>query len=230
MFMILILVAVIILAMPLGLYFTWLAGVHRRPHVTVFSGRSDFLLLLAGVVGFFPILAVLGLFAVQSNARFLLRGNRAQIDALWAEERYVWIGTLGVFAAMSFVLFMWEWIRRTRTMAVYNIARPNLEAIITEVLTGLGLAASRFGNVWGDGRELIRITPTTGLEYATIHIRTQDPRLIEELERNLRQSLISAPGADGQAAGWLYVVGTTCLGAAVSAVGLMIYFLYLTGG
>ncbi|MGL6075654.1 MAG: hypothetical protein ACRC8S_15980 [Fimbriiglobus sp.] len=228
MFMILILVAVIVLSMPLGLYLTWLAGVHRRPFVTIMSGRSDFLLLLSGLIGFFPVLATLGLLAFQSNARYLLRGNQSQIDSIWAEERYVWLGTLGVFAGMAMVVLTWEWIRRGKSLAVYNIPRDTLDAGISKVLTGLGLIASRFGNVWSDGRELIAITPTSGLDYATIHLRTRDPRLLEELERNLRLTLQPAATADGQAAGWLYIVGTTCLGAAASAVGLLFYFIYLT--
>ena len=61
--------------MPLGVYFNWVAGVHRRPHPVVLSGPADLALVLAGLVGFLPTLFVLALLALQSNARLLARGS-----------------------------------------------------------------------------------------------------------------------------------------------------------
>jgi hypothetical protein len=225
---VLILVAFILALLPLGIYLTWLAGLHRRPTAVVLSGPSDFLMLLAGLVGFFPTLALLFLFLVQSNSRLLLRWNGDQMATLWDEERIAWLGTIGFLSIFFGTVASATWFSRRVVLAVYNINRVTLEAVVQEVLTSLGLSVARFGNVWGDGRALLAMEPFDGLNYASLRVLTSDPRLAEEMLRSLRLRLANTPGANGPALTWLTTTGTACLGAALAAVMLLLYFVYLT--
>lgn len=212
--------------LPLGVYLTWLAGLHRRPGVTTISGPSDFALMLGGLVGFLPVLGALALLALQSNARLLLRLNGRQAESVWAEERVEWLVTVALFLLAVGGAVGLTALARRRSLAVYNIDRAELERVVREVLTGLGLAAARFGNVWGDGRAILAVEPVEGLRYATVRLLTADPRLREELDRNLRARLAGSPGARGGAAGWFSAAGTTCLGAALAALALLMYIVY----
>ena len=222
------LLAVVLGLLPLGLYFNWLGSLHRRPRPVVLGGPADLLLVLAGLAGFLPTLATLTLLALQSNARLLTRGNAALSAGVWAEERVAWLLTAGLFLAAVAGVAALALRSRRGTLAVYNVERLTLERAIAEVLTGLGLAASRFGDVWGDGREVLAIDPSPGFDYATVRLLTRDPRLREELERNLRLKLALVPGSAGRVAATLTTAGMGCLGAAGAAVALLAYFLYLT--
>ncbi len=223
-----VLVAVALGLVPLGFYFNGLGALHRRPRPVVLSGPLDLLLVLAGLVGFLPTLAVLALLALQSNARLVTRGNAALTAGVWAEERVAWLLTAGLFLAVVAGVVAFALLSRRGTLAVYNVDRLTLERAIGDVLAGLGLTAARFGNVWGDGREVLSIDPTPGLDYATVRLLTRDPRLREEIERNLRLTLDGVAGSQGGVAGGLTTAGMGCLGGAVAAVGLLAYFLYLT--
>ena len=210
--------------LPLGVYFNWIAGVHRRPHPVVLSGIADLALVLAGLVGFLPTLLIVALFALQSNARLLARGSGQLNAELWAEERLAWLLTAVLFFVIVAGVVGQALLARRGTLAVYNVGRLALEQAVHDVLTGLGLTAARFGNVWGDGREILSVDPVPGFGYATIRFRTGDPRLREELDRNLRLRLDQTPGANGGCAGLFTMVGMGCLGGAVAAVALLVYF------
>ena len=210
--------------LPLGVYFNWLGGLHRRPRPVVLAGPADLLLLLAGLVGFLPTLAVLALMALQSNTRLLARGNGALTAELWVEERRAWVLSATLLAGIVAGVVGLALLSRRGTLAVYNVERLSLERVLGDVLTGLGLTAARFGNVWGDGREVLSIEPSPGLGYATVRLLTRDPRLREELDRNLRLRLDQTPGAGSGCAGLFTTVGMGCLGGAVAAVALLVYF------
>ena len=222
-----ILLAVVLGLVPLGFYFNGVAALHRRPRPVVIAGPADLLLLFAGLLGFAPTLTVLALMVLQSNARLLTRGNAALAAGVWAEERATWLLTAGLFlAGVATVVGLAVWSRRG-TLAVYNVGRLTLERVLGEVMIGLGLTASRFGNVWGDGREVLSIDPSPDFDYATVRLLTRDPRLREELERGLRLKLADTPGAQGNVAATLTTAGMGCLGGAVAAVALVAYSLYL---
>ena len=222
------LLAVALGLIPLGFYFNWLGSLHRRPRPVALGGPADLLLVLAGLVGFLPTLATLALLALQSNARLITRGNSVLTAGVWAEERVSWLMTAGLFLAVVAGVVALAMLSRRGTLAVYNIERLALERAVAEVLAGLGLAASRFGNVWGDGRDILSIDPATDFDYATVRLLTRDPRLREELERNLRLKLGHVPGAAGRVAATFTTAGMGCLGGALAAVALLAYFLYLT--
>lgn len=226
--MIVALLAVALGLTPLGFYFNWLGSLHRRPRPVVLAGPADLLIVLAGLAGFLPTLAALALLTLQSNARLVTRGNAALSAGVWAEERVAWLLTAGLFLAAVAGVVALALRSRRGTLAVYNVERLTLERAIADVLSGLGLGASRFGDVWGDGREVLAIEPSPGLDYATVRLLTRDPRLREELERNLRLKLGGAPGSAGRVATTLTTAGMGCLGAAAAAVALLAYFLYLT--
>lgn len=214
--------------MPLGVYFNWVAGVQRRPHPVALSGPADLALVLAGLVGFLPTLFVLALLALQSNARLLARGSGQLNAELWAEERLAWLLTAVLFFIVVAGVVGLALLARRGTLAVYNVGRLALEQAVHDVLTGLGLTAARFGNVWGDGREILSIDPVPGFGYATVRLLTGDPRLREELDRNLRLRLDQTPGAGSGCAGLFTMVGMGCLGGAFAATALLVYLVTVT--
>ena len=212
---------------PLGAYLIVLGRHHRRPEVTVRSGRADFTLLLAGLSGFLLVLGIGVLSAAQSNARFLIRGNAAQIRAVFDEERNAWAVTaVGYLLAVAIPVGLTLHARR-RTLAVTNIDWADLERTIDETTTELGLTTTRFGNVWSDGRDLIAADMNWSLHFAAVRLLTHDPRLAQELEIVLRKKLNAIEGPQGAVGLWLHTAGLTCLGMAGASLLMNFYFVYL---
>src|SRR5262245_15833948 len=71
---------------PLAMYLLWLAAVNRRDRPTVVSGVWDFIALVAGLSGFLIFGAPIAVLALQSNARYGLRGNFEQLRTAWNQE------------------------------------------------------------------------------------------------------------------------------------------------
>lgn len=212
---------------PLALYLTWLGAVNKRSKTTVFGGGWDFILATAGLSGFLLFGGGVLVSALQSNLRFAARGNWQQLQQAWGEERLVW----GLLAFGYLLLVggavLWNVLVRSRSLSVYNVARDPIELAIDEVLAGVGVPASRFGNVWADGRQLVQLDYFNAFRHASVKILTTDDRLAEELDRGLRKRLAEVPPADGQAAAWLISASITCLVTVLCAILLLAYFVYL---
>jgi len=214
---------------PLSFYLIALGQLHRRIRVTVWSGRTDFLALLAGLSGFLLILGVAWLLAAQSNARFLVRGNATQIRAVFDEERNAWALTVvGYLIAMVVPVSLTLYARRS-VLAVFNIDWADLERAIDETTTELGLTTTRFGRVWSDGRDLVSAEMNWTSHFAAVKLLTHDPRLCQELELGLRKKLAAVEGPQGAIGLWLYTAGLTCLGMAAASLLMNFYFVYLLG-
>ncbi len=213
---------------PLTLYLAWLGAVNRRPRTTVMTGGWDFACLLAGLSGFILFGGGVLLTAVESNFRYAARGNWAQLRDTWGQERVAW-GSL----ALGYVLVVGGTaalvvLARSRSLSVYNIDRARAEEAVGDVLVGMGLPANRFGDVWAGDRPLVSIDPFPGLRHVTVKIVCPDPRVAEEIERNLRPRLAAAPSADGPVSGWLYSAAVSCFTVTVSCVLLVALFVYLS--
>jgi hypothetical protein len=212
---------------PLALYLSWLGSVNRRPRPTVVGGGWDFAWLLAGLSGFLLFGGGLLVAAVQSSVRYAFRGNWQRLQEVWGQEGPVW----GV-VALSYLLFVGGLAAlviasRLRTLSVYNIDRPSVESAIETALAEAGVPASRFGNVWSNGGPVVAIDFFSGLRHATVRLLSQDPRLREELERNLRQRLTAAAPADAPVATLLYSAAIGCGVAAASSAALVALFIFI---
>lgn len=213
---------------PLSLYLAWLGGVNRRHHPTVFGGGWDFTCLLAGLSGFIVFGGGLLVAGLQSNVRYAARGNFEAVRAAWGEEGHVWgliaLGYLVVVAGVVALVVA----SRLRTLVVYNIDRERAEMVIGDALAEVGVPATRFGDVWGEGRGVVAIEALQGLRNVSVKVLTPDPRLAEELLRVLRKRFPEAVAAMDPVGGILHTSAIASFGVMVCCMLLVGYFLYLT--
>ncbi len=213
---------------PLSLYLAWLGGVNRRHHPTVLGGGWDFACLLAGLSGFIVFGGGLLVAGLQSNFRYAARGNFQAVRSAWGEEGHVWgMIALGYLVVVSGAVVL-VLASRLRTLAVYNIDRERAEAVVGDALAEVGVTATRFGDVWGDGRGVVAIESLQGLRNVSVKVTTPDPRLAEELLRALRRRLPEAPPADEPVGGILTTAAVACFIVMICCMLLVGYFLYLT--
>lgn len=222
-------VSVVFCLTPLAVYFVWLASVYRRDRPTLLTGPVDFLALLAGLSGFVLLLGWVLLVVVQSDARLIGRGNWQQIQAVWGEERGAWALVAAGYLALVAGVVAWVVAGRSRLLAVYAIDGKRLEAIVTEVLAGVGVPANRLGNVWSDGRDVLAVEPSPGFDQANVKLLTRDARLGEEVARGLRQRL-DGTLSESRNARWFASAATSCGMAVASSLGLLAYYAYLVRG
>ena len=213
---------------PLALYLSWLAAVNRRPSPTILSGGWDLVGTLAGLSGFLLFGGGIVVAAVESNVRFALRGNWAQIQEVWGQERVSWAAI-----ALGYVLILagsvgLALLNRFSTLSVYNLRREDAEAMIDETLAEAGVPAVRQGNLWSAGRDVLRIDPFPPFRHVSFRILTPDPLLAEEIDRVLREKIARAQAAGGPVSGWLYSAALVCTLSVVCSLLLLTYIVYLT--
>ena len=213
---------------PLSLYLAWLATVNRRQQPTVFGGGWDFACLLAGLSGFLVFGGGLLVAGLQSNFRYAARGNFQAVRAAWGEEGYVWgliaLGYLLVVAGAVALVVASRW----RTLVVYNIDRERAEMVIGDALAEIGVNATRFGNIWGEGPGVIAIDALQGLRNVSVKVTTPDPRLAEELLRALRKRLPEAMAAEDSIAGAISTTSVACFVVMLCCMLLIGFFLWQT--
>ena len=212
---------------PLALYLSWLGSINRRPRPTVVGGEWDFVWMLGGLSGFLIFGGGLLVAGLQSNFRYVARGNWQQVSEAWGQEGITWVivavGYLLVVGGLSALVIA----SRLRTLSVFNIDRPEAEAAIDAALAEAGVSASRFGNVWSNDRPVVSIDAFTGLRHVSVRLHSPDPRACEELERALRQKLAASPPSDAPVAAWLYSAAISCGVTVVCCTLLIAYFIHL---
>lgn len=213
---------------PVAMYLSWVGGLHRKPRPTVVGGGWDFAALLAGLSGLVLFGGGVLVAAFHSNVRYAARGNWEQLQAVWGQERVAWAAfALGyVVVVVGTVALVAR--SRQRSVAVYNLDRDRAEAAVSDVLADAGVNATRFGDVWSDGRGVVAIDAFDALRHVTVRFVSPDPRLCEELDRGLRKRLATVPSADHRVAGLMYSAAVACSGAIACCLALIAYFLYLT--
>lgn len=215
---------------PLAMYLTWLGAVNRRHRPTVVGGAWDFALALAGLSGFLVFGGGVLVAAVQSRFRYPSHGSWDLVQAAFEEEQWTWGSVAGGYLLVVAGVALFGLVTRARSLAVYNVDREKVEAAIDEVLAASGVPASRFGDVWSDGRGLVAIDAFQAFRHVTLKVVAPDPRLAEEIDRGLRARLPQLPPSDGLAAGWVYSAAVTCTVVSVLCLGLLGWFVYLIRG
>jgi hypothetical protein len=204
---------------PLLVYLVWLSYITRRDRPTVLTGPWDFAAVLAGLSGFILFGGGLLLVLLQSNVRFLMRGNFEALRDAWVKEQLAWVVTIVLY--MVFVIggaFLTLQSRR-RTLVIYNVDPPSFEAATTEVFEQLGKPVERRGKVFTSGLPFCEVDSFEGGRTVILRWVSEDLVLFQEVERHLRENLKSLAPADNPAARWI--------STSVVAVGSILVFLSL---
>jgi hypothetical protein len=205
---------------PLVFYFLWLCVVTRRERPTIISGPWDFALLLAGLSGFILFGGGLLLSLMQSNVRFLLRGNFEALRDAWGKEHLAWSLTVIVYllfvAGGSFLTLQ----SRRRTLVIYNVEPDQFEAMLSEVFDHLGRPVERRGNLWVGGMPLCEVEPFAAGRTVMLRWVSEDLLLFQELERQLREAVRTLSTPDNPTTRWLTSAVAGC--SALIAFGLFL--------
>ncbi len=201
--------------------------VNKKPHPTVVSGRWDFVLVLAALSGFLLVGGALLLTLVQSDTRFVLRGNFEHMREGWGENSAAWL-----FVAVGYLLLVvgasaLTLTNRSRWLSVYNIEVAVAERAVGTALERSGIRdTTRYGNRWTHGPAILEIVPFRGMGHVTIQLLSASSETRAEIERHLRSELVAAASADNGAAAWLGTLAATGVLLNLCLVGMALYFLY----
>lgn len=211
---------------PLSLYLLWLGVVNRRERPTVVDGTWDFVAVLGSLSGFIIFGGALLIYSTQSNARFAGRGNWEQLKSAWEREQTAWMAVAGGYLLVVGGVAGLGLIARRLCLSVYNLDRLRAEAIIDEVLTGLGTNPDRYGNRWSDGKPILEIETFYGLQHITVRLLHPALEFRQEFERDFRKRLASEVVPENAAGQWFTSAAITCTMTIVSSLLLMFYLTF----
>jgi hypothetical protein len=189
---------------PLSVYLFTLARITRRDHPTVVSGPWDFAGVVLGLSGFILFGGGLVLSVVQSNFRYLVRGNHEAFRDAWEREGQTWIIVSAVYVLLVVGIVVLTLLSRRRSLVVYNVEPATFEATLTEVFEHISRPVERRGNLWSQGAApLFEVDRFVGGQTVTLRWVSEDVRLFEEVERLLREALREVQPDENVASRWL---------------------------
>ena len=213
--------------MPVTFYLCWLAAVNKKSRPTVVSGRWDFAIVLAALSGFILIGGVLLLSLVQSDSRFLMRGNFAQLRDGWGESSAAWLFIAVGYLALVIGASALTLTNRTRWLSIYNVDSATAERAVETALESSGIVgATRFGHRWANGAGLLDLVPFRGMCHVTIRFVSGSAAVREEIERHLRAELATAESADNASAPWSGTLAGAGVLLSLCLVGLVLYVIF----
>ena len=211
----------ILCLVPLGLYLQALARRHRGPGTTVVGGRGDFLTLLAGLGGFLVAGLALLLGAIDADPRLLGRADFAGLDGVLARQRLLRVGSVLGYCGLVGLLALATLRRRARMLCIYRAERGAVEAAVAEALAAAGVPAERFGDAWSSDRPLVEARHASALLYTDLSVTAADPRLAQEIARQLGDALAKVPPSRHDASGPFAAAAWLAFFAAAVAFGLL---------
>jgi hypothetical protein len=213
--------------MPVTFYLCWLASVNKRARPTVVSGRWDFAIVLAALSGFILVGGAILLTLVQSDTRFLMRGNFEQLREAWGQNAAAWLFLVVGYLLLVVGASALTLTNRTRWLSIYNVDVPTAERVIEVALASSGISgATRYGNRWANGPGLLDLVPFRGMSHVTIRLVCNTPEMRAEIERHLRAELATSESADNAAAPWIGTIAGAGVLLNLCIVGLTLYFIY----
>lgn len=212
---------------PLAIYLWWLSQVTRREHPKPVSGTWDFAGLLLGLSGFVVFGGGLVLTLCQSNFRYWMRGNVEALRGAWVQERVTWILLVGCYLLFVGGVAALTLAARRRTVVVYNVEPAAFESLLAEVFDQLGRPTERRGKLWVGGAPLCEVDTFEGGRTAVLRWVSDDTRLFEEVDRQLRAALATHSAADNPASRWLTAAAVGTATTAACSFGLLLYGLSL---
>lgn len=208
---------------PLGIYLLWLTAVNRRPRPTAIAAAWDFIALIGGLIGFLICGGLILLTALQSNARYWMRGNLEQLRESWRAEQKVWLAIAAVYVVSLALAILVTMLRKRRTLSVYNVELESLLETVDAVVKQESPEAQRRGYDWTG---LVAITPFIGMGHAEVRIVADDPKTAQELDLNLRRNLPQALPAPVTPAGWLSTAALFCCVGSICSLGLVLLYAF----
>lgn len=202
---------------PLTLYLFWLAAINRGERPVVVSGVWDFVALLSGIGGFILCAGFL-LSLTATNANVFRRGGFAGLQNAWANAQLA-----SAITPLAYLLLVggssYLTLRsRRNSLAVYNVHPPAVDEVIGRALVRLGLDAKRLGNLWSDHRPLVETSAFSVFSHVTIKLLLPDPRLRDEMERDLRANLPRVSVGENLGGPWLTTASVSCFISTVCCV------------
>jgi hypothetical protein len=212
---------------PLAMYFMWLAQVTRREHPKPISGQWDFAALLLGLSGFIVFGGGLLLTLCQSNFRYWMRGNFEALRAVWIQERVTWTLLVVFYLLIVTGIAGLTLLARRRSVVVYNVEPAAFEALLAEVFDQLGRPVERRGRLWVGGTPLCAVDTFEAGRTVTLRWVSDDERLFEEVDRQLRAALATQSTGDNPASRWLMAGAVGSAATIACCFGLLLYGLSL---
>jgi hypothetical protein len=208
---------------PLILYLLWLSIVTRRRRPTIIAGPWDFAILLAGLSGFILFGGGLLLSLMQSNVRFLFRGNFEALQDAWAKEHLAWV--LTVLAYLLFVVggSLLAMKSRRHNLVVYNVDTEQFEALLSEVFDHLGHPIERRGNLWVGGMPLCEVDSFPAGHTVTLRWVSEDLLLFQDVDRQLREAIRMLAMSENPASRWFTSAVFSCALVVVFFVLLILF-------
>ncbi len=207
---------------PLALYLLWLAVLNKKARPTVVPGGWDFAALCGGLSGFVLFGGGLVLSLLQSNVRYIFRGNFEALRTAWAQEQLAWLAVAGGYL---FIVVGGGWLTlalRRRSLVVYNVETGAFETAVAEVFDHLGRPAQRTGNLWSAPGPLFELEPFAAGKCVALRWVGDDERLFEEVARQLRPAVADLAPVDNPTARWLTAAAVGILVVVVFFVGVMV--------
>lgn len=207
---------------PLALYLLWLAVLNKRRRPSVVPGGWDFAALCGGLSGFVLFGGGLVLSLLQSNVRYIFRGNIEGLKAAWGQEQLAWLAVAGGYL---FIVLGGGWLTltlRRRSLVVYNVEPEAFEAAIGEVFDHLGRPVQRVGNLWSGPSPLFELEPFAAGKSVSLRWVSDDDRLFEEVARHLKPAVADLAPEHNEAARWLTTSAVGILVVVVFFVGVMV--------
>jgi hypothetical protein len=211
---------------PLALYLYTLARITRREHPTVISGPWDFAGVVLGLSGFIIFGGGLVLSVLQSNFRYSTRGNLEAFRDAWEREGHVWMIVSAAYLLLVVGVVVLTLLSRRRSLVVYNVDPAAFEATVAEVFEHLGRPVERRGNLWSSGTPLFELDRFVGGQTVTVRWVSDDYRLLQDVERLLREAVRNVEPDDNVASRWLMA----CAGGlgfwSVCCFGLLLVYVF----
>lgn len=208
---------------PLGIYLLWLTAVNRRPRPTALAAGWDFIALIGGLIGFLVCGGLILLTALQSNARYWMRGNLEQLRESWRTEQKAWLAIAALYILALALGIIVTMLRKRRTLSVYNVELESLLETVDAVVKQQAPQALRRGYDWAG---LVEITPFIGMGHAEVRIVAEDSKTAQELDLNLRRNLPHARPAPVTPAGWLSTAALFCCVGSICSLGLVLLYAF----
>lgn len=202
---------------PLTLYLFWLAAVNRGTRPAVVSGTWDFVALLAGLGGFI-LSAGLVLTVLSTNVNVFRRGGFAELRQAWADAQIAVAVTPIAYVVLIGLSVLVTLRARRRNLVVYNIEPTAVDGVLADLFQKLQFTARRTGNLWSAGGELVEVTTFHVFSHVTLKLLAADPRLCEEMERELRTALPAQPIGENPGGPWLTTAAVSCFITTLSCV------------
>jgi hypothetical protein len=207
---------------PLALYLLWRAVLNRKRRPTVVPGGWDFAALCGGLSGFVLFGGGLVLSLLQSNVRYIFRGNIEGLRAAWGQEQVAWLAVAGGYLFVVVGGGLLTLALRRRSLVVYNVEPGAFEAAVAEVFDHLGRAVTRTGNLWSSPDPLFELDPFPAGKSVSLRWLGADDRLFEEVARNLRPAVADLAPAHNPTARWLTSAAVGILVVVVFFVGVLV--------